>query len=228
MNGINPAISSYMLPRQYHNLQTSTNVDMNRLSIGITRQSSLAQLASNTRLFHATEWNPEVGIVRRVDPDHAGIQLPRDAVCTLDVLCEDRRSEAVDGLIGHLNSLLLGLERGNNHKWSEDLLLVDLHAGLDIGEDGWLDEVALSVANIGEGLATADEVGTLVLAGLGEVEDTLVLRLGDLWALGSGLGERVTDDLDFGDVFCEFRDEGLVDAFLDEDAGGCAADLALV
>jgi len=201
---------------------------MHRLRIGITRQPSLSQLASDTRLLHTTKRYPEIGVVGRVDPDHTRFQLPRDAMCALDVLCEDCRSEAVDGLVGHLNGLLLGLERRNDDEGPEDLLLVDRHAWLDIREDGWLDEVTLSVTNIGEGLATADELGTLVLARLGEAEDALVLCLGDLWALGSGLGKWVADDLDLGHVLSEFGDEGLIDAFLDEDTGRCTADLALV
>lgn len=210
------------------NLQTRPDIDMNRLRISITRQPSLSQLASDTRLLHTTKRHPEIRVIRRVDPNHPRLQLPRNAVRTHDILCEDRRAETVDSLIGHLHGLLLSLERRNDDEGPEDLLLVDRHARLDIREDGGLDEVALSVADVGEGLAATDELGALVLAGLGEAEHALVLRLGDLWALGGGLGEWVADNLDLGDVLCEFGDEGLVDAFLDEDTGRRAADLALV
>lgn len=201
---------------------------MHSLRVRIPGQPRLSELPTNPTLLHASEWNPEVAVIARVDPYHARLQLPRDSVRALDILRENSRTQAVDRPVGHLDSLLLGLERCNDDKGSKDLLFVDVHLGLDIREDGGLDKVSLSVTNIREALSTTDQLRTLVLAGLGEAENALVLYLGDLWSLAGGCGEGVADDLDLRDVFGEVGDKFVVDTLLDEDAGCGTADLALV
>jgi hypothetical protein len=201
---------------------------MHCLRIRIPCQPGLTQLAANTTLLDATKRHSEIRVIARVNPDHARLQTSRKRMRTRNVLCENSGSKTISRPVRHLNRLLLGLEAGNNNEGAEYLLLVDRHAWGDILEDRWLDEKALSVADICECLTAADKRGTFILAGLCEAEDALVLSLCDLWALGRGLYEGIADDLDFGDVLGELGDEFIVDSFMDEDAGGGAADLALV
>lgn len=146
----------------------------------------------------------------------------------LDILREHSRAQTIDRSVSHLDSLLFSLEGSDDHEGSKDLLFVDVHLGLDIREDGGLDKVSLSIANIGEALSTTDQLCALVLAGLGEAENALVLYLGDLRALAGGCSEGVADNLDFRDVFGEVSDEFVIYSLLNEDAGCCAADLTLV
>lgn len=201
---------------------------MHSLRVRIPGQARLSELPANPTLLHASKWNPEVAVVARVDPYHTRLQLPRDTMRALNVLCENSRTQAIDRPVGHLNSLLLGLEGGDNNKGSKDLLFIDVHLGLDIREDSGLDKVSLSITNVREALTTTYQLRALVLAGLGEAENALVLYLGDLGALAGGCGEGVADDLDLRDVLAEVGDKLVVDTLLDEDAGCGATDLALV
>lgn len=201
---------------------------MHSLRVRIPSQPRLSELPTNSTLLHASKRHSEIRVIARVDPYHARLQLPRNTMRALDILRENSRAQAVDRVVGHLDSLLLGLERCDDHEGSEDLLFVDVHLGLDIREDSGLDEVSLSVANVREALSTTDQLCALVLSGLGEAENALVLYLGDLRALAGGCGEGVADDLDLRDVFGEVGDKFVVDTFLDENAGCGAADLTLV
>jgi hypothetical protein len=72
-----------------------------------------------------------------------------------------------------------------------------------------------------------DTLGTLGLAALDVVHDTVVLSLRDLGALESVLGEGVTD-LDVLGVLGELFSELLVDLLLDKDSGTGTASLAVV
>lgn len=147
---------------------------------------------------------------------------------TLDVLRENSRTQAIDRIVSHLDCLLFRLEGSNDDKGSKDLLFVDIHLGLNVRENGGLDKVSLSITDIREALSAANQLRALVLAGLGEAEDALVLHFGDLRALACVGFEGVTDDLDIGDVFGEVSNELIIDALLDKNAGCGAADLALV
>lgn len=201
---------------------------MHSLRVCVSRQPCLTQLPADPTLLHTPKRHPEVPVIARVDPHHARLQLPRNAVRTLDILRENSRTQAVDCPVGHLDGLLLSLEGSDDDEGSKDLLFVDVHLGLDIREDSGLDKVSLAITDVCEALSTTNQLRALVLAGLREAENALVLNLGNLRALASGCGEGVTDDLDFRDVFGEVSDKFVVDTLLDEDAGCGAADLTLV
>lgn len=201
---------------------------MHGLRVRIPSQSSFSKLSTNPTLLHATKRHPEVAIIARVDPYHASLQLPRNAMRTLDVLRENSRTQAIDRIVGHLDRLLLGLEGGNDDEGPKDLLFVDIHLRLNVRENGGLDKVSFSVADIREALSTANQLRALVLAGLGKAEDALVLHLSDLRTLARSSGKGVADDLDIGDIFSEVSDKLIINALLDKNAGCGAADLALV
>ena len=196
-----------IMPPLRGSLQPRSNINVYSLRIRITRQPRLSQLPANPTLLHATKWHSEVTVVTRVNPYHACLQSPRNAMRALDILREHGRAEAVDSLVCHIDRLPLSLKRGDDNEGSEDLFFIDVHLGLDIREDGRLDEVPLAITNVGEALTATNQLRTLVFARFREAKDALVLHLGDLGPLVCGCSEGVANYLDFRDVFGEFRDE---------------------
>ena len=93
----------------------------------------------------------------------------RHSDSAVDVLREHDAREAVDGVVGKVDDLLLRLEFDEDRDGAENLLPDDRHVGLHVGEDRGLDEVACTL-----GLdAARDDFGTFLLAGLDEAEDAL-------------------------------------------------------
>lgn len=112
-----------------------------------------------------------------VDPNCAGPEPVGHLNRGVEVAGVDRSSQSVCGAVADLENLLLGLELGDGADWAEDLLLYDLHVLGDIGEDGWLDEVALVALAL-----TADlDLGASVLAGL---DVAVTMSVGDLLRVG--------------------------------------------
>ena len=82
----------------------------------------------------------------------------------------DCGGETVGGGVSETDGILFGLEFGDGADGAEDLLLHDLHVFADVGEDGWLDEVALVAVT----LAADFDLGTLLLAGVDVAGNVLV------------------------------------------------------
>lgn len=198
-------------------------LDADRLVLGVVGQSSLAKLATNTRLLVTTEGELMVKHVVAVDPDGAGLEAVGHADGGVDVLGVDGGSQAVGGVVGQVDDLLLILELGDGADGAEDLLLHDLHVGADIGEDGGLDEVTL----VAEALTTGEDGSTLVLTGLDVAHDTIVLELRNLRALEGLLVEGVADLVLLSSLL-EGGKELVVDGLLDVDTGTGAAALSVV
>ncbi len=72
----------------------------------------------------------------------------------------DGRCKTVGGSIAKTNGILLGLELGDRADGAENLFLHDLHVFGDVGEDCWLDEVALFTVT----LATDFDFGAFLLS----------------------------------------------------------------
>ena len=171
----------------------------------------------------STERHLVVQRVVGVDPHGAGLQRVRDFDGGVQVLRVDGSSQTVGGLVADGNRLFLGLEFRDGAHGAEDLLLHNLHVLGDVGEDGWLDEVALVALAVAADL----DLGACVLAGLDVAHDAVELQLRDLRALEGVLGEWVADDV----LLCsllEFLDELVVDALLHVDTRAGAAALAVV
>lgn len=201
---------------------------MNSLNLGVSLETSLAKLTTNTTLLDTTEWHTEVAIIAAVDPDHTGLDLRGGTVSTLNVLGEKGSAETVSGIVGTGDSLLLGDKAGDDNEGTEDLLAVDAHVILNTGEDGRGNEESTAVADVLEGLAASDEGSALGLAGLNVRKNTVVLCLSDLRTLEGVVGEGVTDLASGGCNFLEERDELIVHRVVNQDTGGRSADLALV
>jgi len=92
----------------------------------------------------------------------AGLECIGDLDGGVEVLGVDGGRKTVRGAVTDADGLLLSLELGDRAHWAEDLLLDDLHVLGDVGEDRWLDEVALVTCAV----TTDLDLGTCVLAGL--------------------------------------------------------------
>lgn len=129
----------------------------------------------------------------------------------------------VVGAVTNANSIGLILELGDSDNGAEDLLLGDLHVGSDVGENGGLDEVALSTV----ALTTHGDGGTLVLAVVDVLHDTVELELRNLGTLEGVTLEGVAE-LVLSGTLLEASDKLVVDALLDQQARTGAATLAVV
>lgn len=189
----------------------------------VVGQSLLTQLAPDTTLSITTEWQLVRKQVVAVDPDGTGTEGVGDPDRGVEILGVDSRGKTINGVVGHLEDLLLGVELGDSADGAEDLFLHDLHLGADVGEDGGLDEVAL-VTVTG---TTSLDCSALALAGLNVLHDTIILELRHLGAL-EGLGVEWVADLVRLSALLESGDELVVDAGLHVDTRSGAAALAVV
>ena len=117
----------------------------------------------------------------------------------------------------------LRLRTSPRRKGPEDLFAHNLHVRCGVRKDSGLDEVAF-VANA---LAAGVEGGTLLLAGVDEGHDTVVLLLRDLRTLVDASAEGVAN-LERLRLRGELGQELVVDPLVDEDARARAARLAVV
>lgn len=201
----------------------SVELDSNGLVLCVVGQSSLAELSADAGLLVTTEGELVVEHVVAVDPDGTGSERVGDAEGGVEVLGVDGGGKTVRGVVSELDDILLILELGDGTDGAEDLLLHDLHVGLDVGEDGGLDEVTL----VAETLTTRLDGGTFVLAGLDVAHDTVVLELRNLRTLEGLLVEGVAN-LVLLSALLEGLEELVVDGLLDKDTGTGAAALAVV
>ncbi len=162
-------------------------------------------------------------LVVAVDPDSTGVQLLGNPGGLGDILGEHSGSQTVLGVIGLGDDVFLILELDENDDWAEDLLLNDLHAWLDVGEDGWLDEVTLITVPVTTHLTG----GTLGLTLLDVAHDSVVLNLRDLGTL-EGLSSEWVSHLVLGRLGEELLPELFVDGLLDEDPGTGTATLPVI
>ena len=93
----------------------------------------------------------------------------------------DCGGKTVGGGVPKTDGILFGLEFGDGADGAKDLLLHDLHVFADVGENGWLDEVALVAVT----LAADFDLGTLLLAGV-DVAGKMLVNESPGWNLGGG------------------------------------------
>lgn len=158
-----------------------------------------------------------------VDPDGTSVKRVAHTDGRVEVVGVDGRGQTVRAVVAEGNDLLLVLELGQGGDGTEDLLTHDLHVGLDVLENGGLDEVALVTV----ALTTCQDGGTLILADLDVFHDAVELQLADLRTLEGLLVEGVADVVGIG-TGLEGLDELVVYALLDVDTGTGAAGLAVV
>lgn len=79
--------------------------------------------AAKTRLFHSAKWRDFIRNQPGIDADHAVFQLLGDAPDTGGIVAVKIGGEAVDGVIGLLNDLLLILKFHQRGHRAENLFL---------------------------------------------------------------------------------------------------------
>lgn len=169
------------------------------------------------------------------------MQLVRNPNRTRHITREHSSRKTVDRVVRLVDNVVLVFEFSDGDDGPEDLFLDDLHLGLDVGEDGGLDEVAF----VAVALATKGDGRTLGFAGLDVAHNALqwryliweILRmgkrtyveldLGDLRSLEGLALERVSD-LELRDMRRKLLNELVVHARLDEHTRASAAALSVV
>src|SRR5579859_1770590 len=107
--------------------------------LGIELERVQATFSADAGLLGAAEGRAEVAQEPAVDPDHADLELGRDALGARDVAGEKRGAEAVAGVVGALDRLLLAVEGGDVAARTEDLLAHDRGVLREAGPDRGLD-----------------------------------------------------------------------------------------
>lgn len=76
-------------------LQHEPHVNMNRLGLSVRGKTRLPKLPTDSTLLHTPKWNPNINIIRAIDPHHTCVQAPSHTMRAFNVSCEDRRSKAI-------------------------------------------------------------------------------------------------------------------------------------
>src|SRR3954469_15511977 len=129
-------------------------------------------LAAEAGLLDAAERGRRVGDDALVDADHAELQALADADHPTEVGGEGVGDQAVLGVVGHLHRLLVLGEGADRRHRAEDLLAEQVRVGLDAGEHGGLEEVALVA---GRGTAGHD-LGSTAGGVVDQLDDLVALR----------------------------------------------------
>src|SRR5690606_33157573 len=156
------------------------------LRLHVEVEAVVAAVAAYAAGLHATERRRQVADVVRVDPDHAGVELAREAVGPRHVVRPQVGGEAVVDVVGDPQGLGFAIE-GERHEYRpEDLLPGDAHAGQRAAEQRGAQ--VLPVAS-----AAGQQPGAFAPAALEVVADLgAVLGVDERADLG-GLVERVAD-----------------------------------
>lgn len=201
---------------------------MHGLLVRVRLQTGFSQLSSNPRLLHTPKRNSEIAILTRVDPNHSCFNLPRHTMSLDNIPRENRGSKTVRRIIRQLQRVFLCLKLDQHHKRPENFFLENLHLLIHVCEDRRGDEEAFPVANVLVRFAAESERRAFGFAGGDVGQHAVVLGFGDLRALECFVCKWVADFGGRGYLVFERGHEFVVDAFLDEDAGGGGADLALI
>ena len=141
----------------------------------------------------------------------------------VDVLAPDAGGQAVSGVVGELNGFGGSAERHGGQDGAEDFLLGDDAGGMDVAEkSGWEIEAARGHGNVG--LPAGGAFGDALID---KALDAVELNASDDGADVDGFVEGLAD-AECVHAIANFGDERLGDAFLHQEAGSGAADLALV
>jgi len=199
-------------------------VDLFDLGVGVVAVG--AEFASDAALPVAAPGGFVEGRVVVVDPGDAGAQFANHALGARAVAGEDGAGQAVDGVVGELDGLGLGVENLHGEHGAEDFLLHDAHAGRGAGEDGGLDEISRRARRVVAARAAAEQRRALGFPGLDVAEHLCLVRPGnERTHLGLGIGAGADDDLAAGDR--EPGQQRFRELSLDEEARPGAAHLAL-
>ena len=183
--------------------------------------------SADAGLFVAAEWCACREVVVGVDPHTSGAYSTCYFQSGVDVLAEYCAAEAVYAVVCQSNDFVSCLEFLYNDNWSKDFFLAYAAVIVSCDQDSRFHEEAFVAAVFGVAFAAGYEGCAFFEADLDVTEDFILLCFVDLSAqLGGRIGRVAYFDA-FEGCFQMF-DEFIENAFLNEEAGACAAYLALV
>src|SRR5580698_2105697 len=176
--------------------------------------------------LHSAEWEMHFGADGgRVDVSDSSLEIAYPTESFVDIFGVKRGRKAVLDVVGDFDGVCEIFAGDDGNHRAEDFFLGDAHFRIDVGENGRLHKVAVSVVAAGEAIAAALEACTFGFA------DVDIFKIGRELVFvdgGAHLGFFVEAVADFQmpGKFDITLDELAVDAFLDDDATGCGAALA--
>ena len=206
---------------------TRLEVDQDILDLGVVFEDHLMGFTADTGLLVATERCASRNGIVGVDPYTAGVYAAGYLHCSVQAACEDAAAKAVFAVVSKSNDFVSGLEFLDDADWSEDFFLAYTERILVAFENGRTNEEAFVAAVVCVTFSAGNEVAAFFLAEFYIFQNFFHLALVDDSAeLGIWIG-RIAD-LDGFEGSFQTTYEFIIDAFLYEDTGACAADLALV
>src|ERR1700761_1981258 len=122
-----------------------SDADRDVFGVEVLLDALVPALAPEAGLLDAAERRLGVGDDALIEADHAGLQPFADADRAFQVAGEDVGDQAIFGVVGGRDRLLLLGEAEHRGDRAEDLLLPELGVLRDAGEHGGLEEVPRAV-----------------------------------------------------------------------------------
>src|SRR3954452_10170066 len=183
-----PTISPIRPPTAHPSVRCEDAV----LDVAVEVEAPGAALAADAAAPVAAERRREVADEEAVHPDGAGVQPGADPLGALRAARDEGRREAVLGVVGHRDPLLLGAEGLEREDRAEDLAADDLAGRVDPLDNGReVVEAARGLVERVVRLATEDHPRALLPGPLDEAVDALEVRRGEARADGRGLVARI-------------------------------------
>src|SRR5882757_5124228 len=140
----------------------------------------LAHFPAPTRLFVAAERPGGISVIVGIDADRAGPDLARHHVSGLQIRRPDAGGQAIFRVVGEFRdrvqvSIVEGLDADHG---AEYFFPYDLHRAIGLGEDGWLNKIAL----VAHDLAAGDYLCAFLSPGFEKAGYAVVLFLRDQWS----------------------------------------------
>src|ERR1700722_4071480 len=121
-------------------------VDPDALFLQVFADRCETALAPNAGALIAAEGGKVAYRPIGVDPDRTGLEALSHGERGPDALGPDARCKPVLRIVSDLDRLFLVVESDHREDRAEDFLLRDAHLGLNLGEDGRLDEPSFSAS----------------------------------------------------------------------------------
>jgi len=194
------------------------------LGLAVVVKGNLVRLTADTAALVTAKGSMRGVSMVVVDPDTTGVDATGHEEGLMGIAGENTGAKAKLRVIGNFNGLLGRLEGAQAGHRAKDFLLEDAHLVV-AAENGWLN-VKAALDDLGH-IATGQNLGALLTTNL-QVLLNLVILLQT--GLGTNLGVHIQGvaNLHAGNAFLELLLEGIGNAFLNQDARGAGADLALV
>src|SRR5699024_7368869 len=116
--------------------------DQHVLGLLVVRHHHQVVFAAQTGFLVTTKRGVSWVVVLVVNPHATCLDIAASAVCGVLSTCPHTSAQAIVGVIGNLDGLVVVLKGCYCQDWSKDLILEDLHV-IGATEDGGLDVVAV-------------------------------------------------------------------------------------